>query len=133
MPKIIGHISHFRGTHSKINGSNQTIHFDMKDILRSAVRVGKRNAHDMMRNRFHAKMEMRYKIAIILANTTTDQQDHLIKSGVYPLLDPSEKSNISYYLGLAIAHMLAEQLIGVKWLEAAKKPSEIRRRISILT
>lgn len=116
MPKVIGHFSGFAKPHVRLNGNNKAISFDTKDLLRSAVRVGKKNNLDLMKYRFHAKMEMRYKIAIILANTKQNNVGFIVRSGIYEFLDPSEKSNTSYYIGLALAHMFAERLLKIPWL-----------------
>ncbi|MDK2014370.1 MULTISPECIES: hypothetical protein [unclassified Deinococcus] len=116
MPKVIGHFSGFASPHVRLNGNNKAVSFDTKDLLRSAVRVGKKNNLDLMKHRFHAKMEMRYKIAIILANTRQNATGFLVRSGVYEFLDPSEKSNTSYYIGLSLAHMFAERLLKIPWL-----------------
>jgi len=115
MAYINGRFRHFTGLHAHLNGS-ALIQFDQKDLLRSAVRVGKRNTLDLMKHRNYARMEMQYKIAIIRANLMENPSAFMVKSGVYEFLDPSEKSNLSYYFGLSFAHMIAEQFLDIKWL-----------------
>lgn len=115
MAYINGNFAHFVVPHAHLNGAH-LIQFDVKDLMRSAVRVGKRNTSDLMKHRQFACMEMQYKIAIIRANLLESPRNYMIKSGVYEFLDPSEKGNLSYYFGLTFAHMLAEQFLNVPWL-----------------
>lgn len=115
MPQIAFKPYKFSGKWAHLN-KNYPHTFRTQDLLRSIVRVGKRNHSDLAKYGYYSKMEMQYKIAIILANTKISSSNLMLRSDVYKLLDPSEKTNISYYLGLAFSHLLSESILRVAWL-----------------
>lgn len=53
---------------------------------------------------------------MIYANLQTSYSNHIIKSRAYKSLDPSEKSAISYFLGLTFTKLMATRLFGIPWL-----------------
>lgn len=115
MPQIAFKPYKFSGKWSHLN-KDYTHTFRIQDLLRSIVRVGKRNHSDLAKYGYYSKMEMQYKIAIILANTKISSSNLMLRGDVYKLLDPSEKTNISYYLGLAFSHLLSESILRIAWL-----------------
>ena len=53
---------------------------------------------------------------MIYSNLKQDSSGRLCKSSAYLNLDPSEKSAISYFLGLTSAKLFADQYLSVPWL-----------------
>ena len=60
---------------------------------------------------------LRYKGSfLIYANLEENLSGNIIKSSAYRNLDPSEKSAISYFMGLTSTKLICEKLLGVPWL-----------------
>jgi hypothetical protein len=60
--------------------------------------------------------EMVYRIAIIYANLIESDDGRVVRSAAYEGLDPSEKSAISYFLGLALTKAFVAKRLNVPWL-----------------
>lgn len=86
------------------------------EIVRSAITVGRSNWGNVIRFGFYSVVEIIYRAAIVLANLKELPDGRFAKSPAYRGLDPSEKSAISYFLGLAVAKLFAERLLQVPWL-----------------
>jgi hypothetical protein len=57
-----------------------------------------------------------YRVGIVLANLALDLNGALVKSPAYNNLDPSEKSAISYFLGLIFAKVNSAEFLDTPWL-----------------
>ena len=53
---------------------------------------------------------------MIYANLRTSQWGHFVKTDAYRNLDPSEKSAVSYFLGLSFAKLAGWELFRIEWL-----------------
>ena len=61
--------------------------------------------------------ELLWRIAIVLANLTVDAQSgRWVRSPSYDRLDPSEKSAVSYFLGITQAQVMCQRLLQVDCL-----------------
>ena len=87
------------------------------DIVYSALTVGRANRFHVHQHGVYSYFEMIYRAAIIYANLKNyDHQTPLIRTNAYYNLDPSEKSAISYFLGLTFAKLLADHFLSTPWL-----------------
>jgi hypothetical protein len=95
------------------------------DIVRAGVTVGRKNWLHVVQHQKYSYFEMVYRAALIYANLKATVSflpfykpldTFLIQSSAYEGLDPSEKSAISYFLGLTASELFAEKLLGVSWL-----------------
>ncbi len=60
--------------------------------------------------------EIVYRAAIVYANLCQTPANHLTRSSAYDGLDPSEKSAISYFMGMTLAKLFADKLLNVPLL-----------------
>jgi hypothetical protein len=60
--------------------------------------------------------EIVYRIAMIYANLLESADGRVVRSSAYEGLDPSEKSAISYFLGLALTKAFVAKRLDVPWL-----------------
>ena len=101
------------------------LHCLWSDIVWSAITVGRKNWPHVVRHRKYSYLEMIYRSAMLYANLQESRRrssqgstyhNYLVKSPAYESLDPSEKSAISYFLGLTAAKLFAAKLLGISWL-----------------
>lgn len=97
-----------------LRGSNQ-ITFSPQELFWAAITVGRANVTDVIINGIYSEYEILYRASIIAANVA-QSGNNLIKSSAYQSLDPSEKSAISYFLGLTFCKLLSHRLLDVPWL-----------------
>ena len=98
----------FHGSHS--------MKVTWKDLFRAAITVGRKSWDDVVRHGHHSRLEIIYRSTMIGANLSSSDRNEFTKTDAYKSLDPSEKSAISYFLGLSFAKLAAEQLLGIPWL-----------------
>jgi hypothetical protein len=80
------------------------------------VRVGRPSWRYVYRHGSYSRHEAAYKRYLIRANLRESGTGELVRTEVYESLDPSEKGGISYFLGLSVASLLAERLLGKYWM-----------------
>lgn len=85
------------------------------EIVWATITVGRKNQFYLIRFGLKSWFEILYRAFIIYANLQQDN-NKLIRSQAYINLDPSEKSAISYFLGLTSAKLFAAKLLNVYWL-----------------
>lgn len=95
---------------------NHTISTNWAAILHSASTVGKRVNRYVYRHGLYSMYELLYRALIVRSNLKEDNHGYLVKSQTYLELDASEKSAVSFFIGLTSAKFLSEHLLGVKWL-----------------
>ena len=86
------------------------------ELIRVAITVGRKNWAKVFQHGYHSKLEIIYRLAILMANLKDSDQNELTKTDAYKGLDPSEKSAISYFLGLSFANWAAQKFLGIRWL-----------------
>jgi hypothetical protein len=99
---------------SRFSGANQ-LSFSPQELFWAAITVGRANIIDVISHGVYSEYEILYRASIIAANVAQNGTN-LIKSTAYLSLDPSEKSAISYFLGLTCCKLLAHKLLNVPWL-----------------
>ncbi len=97
-----------------LQGTN-TITFSPQELFWSAITVGRANIIDVLINGIHSEYEILYRASIVAANIAQNG-NNLIKSSAYQSLDPSEKSAVSYFLGLTFCKLLSHRLLNIPWL-----------------
>ena len=98
-----------------INGSH-SIDVTWAELIWAGITVGRKSWEDVIRHGYHSFLEIIYRTAILKANLRLSPQGEFIKTDAYKSLDPSEKSAISYFLGLSFAKLMAHRLLSVPWL-----------------
>ncbi|MGC4102857.1 hypothetical protein [Ferruginibacter sp.] len=97
-----------------LRGSNR-ITFSPQELFWSAITVGRANVIDVISNGIYSEYEILYRSSIVAANIAQNG-NNLIKSSAYQSLNPSEKSAVSYFLGLTFCKLLSHRLLNVPWL-----------------
>lgn len=98
-----------------LNGSH-SIDVTWAELIWAGITVGRKSWEDVIRHGYHSFLEIIYRTAILKANLSSSPQGEFIKTDAYKSLDPSEKSAISYFLGLSFAKLIAHRLLSVPWL-----------------
>jgi hypothetical protein len=85
-------------------------------IVWAAISVGRAELPHLFRHGQFSLFEIVYRSALIFANLCDDGSGQIRRSQAYEGLDPSEKSAVSYFLGLTMAKAFAEHLLDTPWL-----------------
>ena len=112
---ILKYEAHAFNNRLGINGSHQ-LRVTWEEIVHAAITVGRSGRRDVLKHGHYSLFEMHYRCCLIYANLQTSHSDHIIKTCAYMDLDPSEKSAISYFLGLTFTKLLAARLFRIPWL-----------------
>ena len=98
-----------------LNGCH-SIDVTWAELIWAGITVGRKSWEDVIQHGYHSFLEIIYRTAILKANLSSSPQGKFIKTDAYKSLDPSEKSAISYFLGLSFAKLIAHRLLSVPWL-----------------
>lgn len=98
-----------------LNGSH-SIDVTWAELIWAGITVGRKSWEDVIQHGYHSFLEIIYRTAILKANLSSSPQGKFTKTDAYKSLDPSEKSAISYFLGLSFAKLMAHRLLSVPWL-----------------
>ena len=112
---IVNYRAHAFNNRLGVNATQQ-INVSWPQIVHAAITVGRRGWSDVLKNGRHSLFEMYYRASMVYANLQTSCSDRIIKTGAYKGLDPSEKSAISYFLGLTFTKLIAGRIFGIHWL-----------------
>lgn len=85
----------------------QEVHTTLADLVRGAVTVGARPVG--LGTPPRPFMEVCWRASIVAANLAEDG-NRWVRSAAYDRLDPSEKSAVSYFMGMTQAEVLCERL-----------------------
>ena len=85
------------------------------EIVHAAVTVGRRGWWDVWQHGWYSALEMLYRTSIIFANLCESPGGSIRKTVAHEWLDSSEKSAISYFVGLTCAKLMAARILGVHW------------------
>jgi hypothetical protein len=91
-------------------------HTNSHDLAWAAITVGRKNLREVFRHGSYSWFEVLYRLHMIWANLKTDAKSQLERAGPYDDLDPTEKGAVSYFLGMAMAKLLAADVLGTPWL-----------------
>jgi hypothetical protein len=99
---------------AQFQGLNQ-LDFTVQELMWSAITVGRANFIDVLSHGIYSEYEILYRASILVANIA-ENGPTLVKSSAYEHLDPSEKSAVSYFLGLTFTKLLSAKLLNIPWL-----------------
>lgn len=85
-------------------------------LIWSAITVGRAGLLHVLRHGAFSVFEIAYRSSILFANLREGINGRIYRSSAYIGLDPSEKSAISYFIGLTLAKAFAEARLRVPWL-----------------
>jgi len=100
---------------SRLTQSNM-LRFSLARLLWSAITVGRASWNKVVQSGMYSAFEIVYRASLLLANLEVSKTGKLAQSDAYRNLDPSEKSAVSYFIGLTSAKLLAQKLFSVNWL-----------------
>lgn len=98
---------------SGLNG-NFSLKVLWRELLWASITVGKAR-HDVLNSGQYSLAEAIHRIACFSAYYRVDE-GRLTLAPTYLYLDPTEKSIVSFYTGMAMAKVYAEKSLGVPWL-----------------
>ena len=86
------------------------------EVIHAAITVGRRGWYDVWQHGSYSVFEMLYRASMIFANLGESPAGCIRKTVANEWLDPSEKSAISYFMGLTFAKLMATRLLDVHWV-----------------
>ena len=116
MPTIPYDATNFPASYGATLAGQNSLSALWPQIAWAAISVGKAQLQHLTQYGVFSAFEMAYRLAIVYANLQETLQGRIRRSSAYDGLDPSEKSTISYFVGLTMAKLFAGQLLGVPWL-----------------
>ena len=115
MPYVRCEVRDFPPEYRELAHSTIFLDATWSDIVHAAVTVGRRGWSDVFRHGAYSAFEMVYRAFMVHANLAGAGSGGIYKTPAHDELDPSEKSAISYFLGLTFAKLVARRLLGVHW------------------
>lgn len=116
MPVINYNATRFPGAYHPQLAGRHGLDFTWAELVWSAISVGRRELLHIFRHGPFSAFEMVYRAAMVYANLCQTASDTLTRSSAYDGLDPSEKSAISYFMGMTLSKLVADKLLNVPWL-----------------
>lgn len=86
------------------------------EIVHAAITVGRATYRHVSLHGRYSIFERLHKIFILYAYLRDGARGRLLRTRAYDGLDPSEKSAVSYFLGLMSASLFSSKLLGVRYL-----------------
>ena len=100
---------------TQLHGSH-SVNVTWAELVWAAITVGRKSWGDVIQHGSQSWLEIVYRSAILMANLSSSPRGGFTKTDAYKSLDPSEKSAISYFLGLSFAKLAAQRLLEIPWL-----------------
>lgn len=111
MPVIPYRATSFSGTFAGVNGNGQ-IQITWAQLVWAAITVGKA-AGDEYAYGIYSAVERLHRASMMRAYLLEAGSGRLLQTAPYLASDPSEKTSISFYLGMTLAKLFAEFLFDV--------------------
>jgi hypothetical protein len=86
------------------------------EIVHAGITVGRASLSHVTLHGLHSSFEIFHKISLIYSYLKSAVDGHLLRSEAYDGLDPSEKSGVSYFIGILNAKLFSSHLLGVRFL-----------------
>jgi hypothetical protein len=112
MPKIPYRAANFAGAFAHLNTTNAEIIVTWAQLVWAAITAGKA-AGDEYAYGIYSTLERLHRASMIRAYLMQTPLDFIARTVPYQVSDPSEKTSISFYLGMTLAKLFAEQLFDV--------------------
>lgn len=111
MPVIPYRATNFSGAFAQLNGNAQ-INVTWAQLVWAAITVGKA-AGDEYAYGIYSALERLHRASMMRAYLREASSGHLLRTIPYEASDPSEKTSISFYLGLTLAKLFGDVLFAV--------------------
>lgn len=111
MPLIPYRSTNFTGVFAQLNGNAQ-INVTWAQLVWAAITVGKA-AGDEYAYGIYSTLERLHRASTMWAYLLEASSGRVVRTIPYVMSDPSEKTSISFYLGMTLAKLFAEVLFGV--------------------
>ena len=112
MPKIPYRATNFSGAFAQLNTNYAEITVTWAQLVWAAITAGKA-AGDEYAYGIYSTLERLHRASMIRAYLMQTASGHIARTMPYRLSDPSEKTSISFYLGMTLAKLFAELLFDV--------------------
>ncbi len=112
MPFIEYKATNFSGPFAEINGNVKIIEVTWAQLVWAAITVGKA-AGDEYAYGIYSALERLHRASMVRAYLFESSSGNLFQTNPYEMSDPSEKTSISFYLGMTLAKLFAELLFNV--------------------
>jgi hypothetical protein len=112
MPRIPYRAANFSGAFGQLNTNKGEITVTWAQLVWAAITVGKA-AGDEYAYGIYSTLERLHRASMIRAYLMQTPLDFVARTVPYQVSDPSEKTSISFYLGMTLAKLFAEQLFDV--------------------
>ena len=116
MPVINYQATNFPAAYHPLLTGRQSLAVTWAELVWAAISVGRRELLHLFRYGPFSTFEIVYRAAVLYANLCETLANTLTRSSAYDGLDPSEKSAISYFMGMTLAKLFADKLLDVPWL-----------------
>lgn len=101
---------------SPVANGFDTMHLTWPEFVWAAISVGKGSLAHIYQHGQYSTFEIVYRTAMVYANLVESHNAQIDRSDAYNGLDPSEKSAISYFLGLVLTKAFVARTLSVHWL-----------------
>jgi hypothetical protein len=112
MPTIPYRATNFSGAFAQLNTNKTELTVAWAQLVWAAITVGKA-AGDQYAYGIYSTLEGLHRASMIRAYLMQTASGHIARTMPYQLSDPSEKTSISFYLGMTLAKLFAELLFDV--------------------
>lgn len=116
MPKISVTFRDFPSGHSLSKTPTRTLDFKVSELVWAAMSVGKGQVADMKAHANFSRLERRFRSYMLQAHFLIDSKGAVQPSSLFIGMDPSEKSAVSYFAGMAVTKLLLWRYFKVRWL-----------------
>lgn len=90
------------------------LHMSWNEIVWAAMTVGKPGVAYLLAHGWHSVADLVVRSHMIYANLGQDRS-YVEKSSLYAELDPTEKSGVSYFMGMVAAKVLGARFLRTPW------------------
>lgn len=114
MPNLPYTASNFPPQYGNALAAEHTLAITWPELVWAAISVGRAELLHLMRFGPFSAFEIVYRAALVFANLKERADGNITRSEAYDGLDPSEKSAVSYFLGLTTAKLIADRLLALR-------------------
>lgn len=96
----------------------KSIDVSWAELIHAAITVGKPESSYILKHGVLSRYELLMRVYMLKVNfkETMYPVAYFEQTEVYKSLDPSEKTSLSYFMGLTTAKLLTNRFLGVSWL-----------------
>lgn len=115
MPVVAYDAKNFGSHGNSALAGRHSLTLSWNELVWAAMTMGKPGVAYLLAHGWHSASDLIVRSHTVYANLRQTHR-HLEKSSLYGDLDPSEKSGISYFMGMLAAKILGARLLDVPWL-----------------